>query len=373
MSDALQLRYGSFGSSGGTGNPPGFVGVALANTASVFGLAGVVMMRAGDTITHAGFAVTARTGTPPTYRISLQAVSTTDGTPSGTVLGGGSPASATFTPPADASWTDTYQWIALANSYTAVRGEILAVVVEYSSGTINASNCSSFARNLNGVDHGTQGFPYNMVAAAAGPSSWATALGRCVFAVKSSTAIYGFPCCLVTTTNFSSDSTPDEYALAFTIPALWFSSFSVLGVRAVLQTPAAGKTVLVSLYAGTTSLQSVTWDSDQEISNGAGGRVVELYFSDTTLATLTPGTVYRVGFAPQQTATNLNIPSLGSTAAGDLAGWPFGTTCYLSTRTNGGAWTDDTTKRPYLEVILDTVTGGTVGGPSAEVSTTFLG
>src|SRR3990167_2686468 len=68
-----------------------------------------------DTITHLGFRYGLRTGTPPTYRVSLQALGGA-AKPTGTVLGGGSPASATFTPPADTTWDTTWQWVALTNS-----------------------------------------------------------------------------------------------------------------------------------------------------------------------------------------------------------------------------------------------------------------
>src|SRR5438105_4685448 len=65
------------------------------------------------TITRLGFRYGTRTGTPPTYQVSLQGVDGT-GVPDGTVKGGGSPASATFTPPADATWDATWRWVTLS-------------------------------------------------------------------------------------------------------------------------------------------------------------------------------------------------------------------------------------------------------------------
>src|SRR5262245_6559267 len=83
----------------------------------------------GLVISRLGFRYGTRTGTPPTYRISLQGVDGS-GLPDGTIKGGGSPASATFTPPADTSWNSTWQWINLSNTYTtANRGEKLATVI----------------------------------------------------------------------------------------------------------------------------------------------------------------------------------------------------------------------------------------------------
>jgi hypothetical protein len=104
-----------------------------------------------DAITDLGFRYGARTGTPPTYRISLQGASTSGIGPDGTVLGGGSPASQTFTPPADTSINGLWQWKTLANSYTPTRGQFLCSVIEYSSGTIDGSNNSSFTKEAAGL------------------------------------------------------------------------------------------------------------------------------------------------------------------------------------------------------------------------------
>ena len=63
-------------------------------------------MPEADTLTTGCFLYGLRTGTPPTYRAALEAVGT-DGTPDGTALGGGSPASVTFTPALSLSVTLT--------------------------------------------------------------------------------------------------------------------------------------------------------------------------------------------------------------------------------------------------------------------------
>ncbi len=74
------------------------------------------------TITKLGYRYGVRTGTCPTYIHSLQGVGT-DGNPDGAVKGGGSPASKTFTPPADTTFNGLFKYNTLDNAYTCARGE----------------------------------------------------------------------------------------------------------------------------------------------------------------------------------------------------------------------------------------------------------
>ena len=312
------------------------------------------------TITGAGFKYDSRTGTPPTYRISLQGVSATDGSPDGTVLGGGSPASVTFTPPADATWNSTWREQTFTNSYTCTRGQLIALVIEYSSGTINGSNCSVIAHGAPSSNIETSVLPYSGTYNVTG-----TALSKFeapAFLVRSASKVYGRPILNTNKDLYSSDSTPDEYACRFVIDSGWCSTYKVAGIRAGIRTGAGSKTMKVQLYDGTTVLQTITIDSDQLGSTVEHGRVIEVLFTDSTLSTLTAGNTYRIGFQPQETSTNFALYSYEANAASDLAAWPGGSNCYLSTRTDAGAWTDATTKRPLFELIMSDITTSATGG-----------
>lgn len=364
MADALYLPFGPPGVHG-MGNPPGYGVINLSNTGgNYYGMAAILRAREAATITHLGFRYEQRVGTPPTYRISMQGVATTSFAPDGTVLGGGSPASATFTPPADTSWNASWRWIALDNSYALTRGQLFSIVIEHSSGTIDGSNFGQFNANLVSVEN--PAFPMVSGAAAAGPSSWSAAfLGLPSIGYKSGSKVYGWPSEAIGAVNFSSDSTPDEYALAFTVPSGWCNTFTVAGIRANIQVPVAGKTVKVILYSGTTVLQEVSWDTDNARTQGSGGAMVELMFTDSALSSLTSGTLYRLAFQPQDTGTTMNIATLNMDSAGDRDAWPTGANCYLSTRTNAGAWSDDTTKLPLIQAILGDISGGGGGEHSS--------
>src|SRR5690349_18160435 len=96
-----------------SGTPSFYNQVIDSGGASIDRIAHVLQLPA-DTWTHVGFRYGARTGTPVQHKTGLQTPDAS-GNPDGTYLGGGSPASGTFTPPADATWDGTWQWVALAN------------------------------------------------------------------------------------------------------------------------------------------------------------------------------------------------------------------------------------------------------------------
>lgn len=307
-------------------------------------------------ITRLGFRYASRTGSPPTYKISLQGVDGS-GNPDGTIKGGASPASATFTPPADDTWNGTWRWISLTNPYTPSRGEMLSVVIAYDSGTIDASNCSTFTLRLYSVQ-ARPGLPYSIENNAGVRTRYADVP---VFGVGTASSAWGMPIKSLYSTLISSNTAPDEQAVAFSLPAGLCSGFQVAGVRIGGLNAAAGKTYSVTLYDGTTALQQITVDSDQLGTTGTR-TAMRFMFDEATLSTLNCGTTYRIGFAPQETSANFSLFGFTADASGDLLAYSGGTAWYLSTRTDSGAWTDDPTTRPFAEVILASLSAGTSGG-----------
>ncbi len=362
MASALNLRAG-FPFQGVSGSSTLFLSFSLNGATDT--LAWVFSTPNGIVVTKLGFRYTQRTGTPPAYRISLQAV--TNGLPTGTPLGGGTPAEATFTPPADASWDATWQWITLDNSYTTT-GAVVAIVIEYSSGTVDGSNFSSITNRTNGA--GTSHWLPYVIETNAGTPARTNAL-LSVYGMQSASLTYGNPLLTITSATFALDSTPDEYALRFMVPTSFCATYSVMGVNALLGAAATGKTMLVTLYDtdGTTPLQTVTWDSDDARTQSDTSVIgTELYFDEATLATLTAGSVYRIGFAPQQNSAGTDqrvlIFDYASNDALSAAQY-FGSDWYLNSRTGGGAWTDDATvdaRRPAVELIFGDWTPAAAGG-----------
>lgn len=309
------------------------------------------------TITRLGFRYGSRTGTPPTYKISLQGVDGS-GNPDGTIKGGGSPASKTFTPPADATWDGTWRWHTLDNTYTCANGEALSIVIAYSSGTVDGANMSSITSvDTWSMTGGSLGGAFYAQTNNAGARSRSSA--RAVFAYSSASHVYGQPI----KAGFSSASTtqtttPDEYASRFILPAGCGTSYKISGVYTSINWPNV-RTAKLQLYSGTTILQTRTVDTDT--MNFGSQRGNEISFDDTTLATLTFGTEYRIGIQPQDAAGGYLFLGATQDSNAEWEPYPLGTDWYLSSRTDLGAWTDDTTSRLAMSLILKEITGG--GGP----------
>jgi hypothetical protein len=316
-------------------------------------------------ITALGCGIASRTGTPPTYRISLQAVDGS-GNPDGTVLGGGSPASVTFTPPADASWNNTFQWFNLSNNFTVTRGTIYAVVVDYSSGTADASNFSVFNTGHNNIG-ARAGFP---VAQHFDGSSWAKQLIAPVYGYRTASRSYGFPVGTFFTTVFSSDTAGtegDERGMRFNLPAGWGASYKVRGVRWIGNMSATGKSIDVNLYSGvaasTSSIQSTT-GIDSDFAQGTGNYCMfTIMFDEATLATLDFGTDYWIGIKPNEPASNLGIFGIAVDSAQDRECFGLGSNSIWAWRTDAGTWdVTKTTRCPMMWLILDDITEPAAGG-----------
>lgn len=300
------------------------------------------------TITRLGFRYGVRTGTPPTYKISLQGVDGS-GNPDGVDKTG---ASTTFTPPADATIDGLWQWKTIGTPYACTRGEYLAIVIAYSSGTVDGSNNSSFTRSDNNRITATQvGLPYviqNDNGVRTRPA------GNPCFGYSSSSLIYGRPEQSFTTYTLTTGTTPDEVAVNFTIPASWVGSYQVEGAIVGCNLTAA-KSVKMFLYTGTTVLQTGTHDTDATAVAGSIQHAT-FRFQDSALTTLAPGAVYRLAFQPQDAAGNEVFYGITQASSSEWQAYPVGTNVFVSTRTDAGAWSDDTATRLQCAIILKDIT-----------------
>lgn len=309
------------------------------------------------TITRLGFRYGVRAGTPPTYRISLQTVANT-GLASGTILGATANALATFTPPASTAWDGTWQWQTLAESAIVARGDWLAIVIDYSSGTIDGSNNSSFTYAAGTIVYS---IPY---------STWvdggaaAVRSGQPVYGYASATKTYGWPHqSRASTTAVGDGTTPDEVGLRWTFDSGYGDTYQVLGVVAQMRW-AASTDVTMTLYSGTTALQAITIDSDT-ITAAASYGAATLYFDEATLSSLSYGSEYTIAFKTSHATDGFRIYQLQQAAAGDWDGYPNGQSSLYAYRTDSGAWSTDATKRPLMGLILAGITepAGGGGGP----------
>lgn len=287
-------------------------------------------------------------GTSPTYRVSLQSVNSS-GEPSGTILGGGSPASGTTT-----LTQDTWSWVSLSNSYACSRGQLLAVVIDYSSGTIDGSNYREVATGLGGA---LWNLPYPVKQPDGG--GWSKSNLRPIFGYGTAGAKYGYLNHAGTVT-VPTSGTGLRVALKFTLPSAFGNTFKVAGFRISMNAVSA-EDFKIGLWDGTTELQAVTITNGADgIGGDTGGWLVhEFYFDEATLSTLNYGSAYRVG-VEQLDASDITVRVL---SIDDATPFPYGANGYLSSY-NGGSWGDDTSSIPFIDLILEDTTppGGSGGG-----------
>lgn len=347
MSDSLKLQ-----ALGWQGSPTGSSVSGFTIDDSTEAVAFICQLETGDAITHLGYRQVSRTGTPPTYAYRIEGLDSS-GLPDGTAL-----ASGTFTPPADATWNGTFQWIALSSSYTGTIGQRVALVIRYSSGTINASNQIAPTVLFSGTQALNAGMPYRATFSA---GTW-TRVGSSAtgpWGYKTASSVFGRPAASQFTTNIS--TTGNRHAAAITLPTTIGTSFTIAGVHGVFRAAGAASNFRVSLWDAAGTELATTGDLDGDALGTVGSDMSSPFFF-TTRPTLSTGTKYFYGIQSVSGST-VGLRGLTMSNADDRKAYPQGENRCLATW-NGSAWTEDTLTLPHLELILDdlTVPSGSSGG-----------
>lgn len=303
-----------------------------------------------NAVTDLGFRVNARLGTPPTFVISIEGVDSS-GNPDGVAI-----VSQTFTPPADNTWNGTWRWITLGSSWTPTKGQIYAIVIRYSSGTINASNGMQFTTTLQPVSSGIVGLPYRATYTA---GAWTKVSNSGVgpFGYKTASGVFGLPAQSVYTTTVATSG--HRQAAAINLPVDFGTTFKVAGIRGYFRSPNAGQSYKICVWdsSGTELATTGTLDADAMGSIGGEASSTGIF---TTTPTLNFGTEYYYGIESVSSST-VGIRGITLASAADRAAYPQGENRCLATW-NGSSWTKDTTTLPILDLLFDDVTVPTGGG-----------
>lgn len=307
-------------------------------------------------ITGCQVRIGARAGTPPTYVVTLEQLSATTGFPDGTDIGGASPTAKTFTPPADATWDGTLQTITFTNAYTPARGQRLCLTLRHSSGTVDGSNHDTFTTDCQNLIAGSSFADWNSLRLTAG--TWGKVQRMPNFGIVTASERYGFP--LESFYNTRSGSTVGHrQALKFKLPAGSCSSLAVRGLRLSGSIAAAvGKNPVLGLWSAGGVLQNYTLDSDV-VSQAANSYMFRSFlFDEVTLSALSPDTWYYAGLEVADAVNGgVLLNGLQLDSASDLSAFPGGSNWHLATY-DGSNWTDDQTVRPFAELDLADLTGG---------------
>lgn len=235
---------------------------------------------------------------------------------------------------------------------SVTRGALLAVVVEFASFSAG-DNLGVYARaSVNTIGSGAVGHAYNTHKTG---GTWAKNRGALNLALQYDDDVWE---CLdlpmhnlaaLNSVNFSSSSSPDERGLIFQFPAPvavrggWWRGLNT-----------ATDTDMVLYDAnGTTALETITFDA-QVTTTGIGGNASYAPFSqDRVLLANTP---YRLVMKPG--SSNMTLHDFDVAAAAIMNAHEGGQAWHYTQRTDGGAWSETTTKRPMMGLLVTGIDDG---------------
>ncbi len=292
--------------------------------------------------------------------VRLETVDTADANPSGTLCGTNSNVNVTVASSDDNVWENS----ALTASCAVTKGDKLAIVL--SAATFVSSGNMQIAGYTNNTTGDLSLFPYSRVNSTGSYAAVSSVMPILTlkyddgsYAPLSGGTLPVLPIANATAFGASAittSTTPDEIGLKFQVP---FSG-SLCGAGAQLDFSSAGGTYDIVLYdSGSTAIATFSGDTDQVLSNAAGAaRANEFPIPATTISI---NSTYRLVVKPTS-ANVVTVADFDVNAAGMLAAVPGGTNFVKTQRTDAGAWTDTTTKRPFIGLKFCSLDDGVGGG-----------
>lgn len=337
---------------------PIVVGGATAN--SVAGEKNAQVLQAAETmvVTAISFKVNALT-TAGNVDVSIQTLDPATGSPTGTLWSAGAEALAFPLTTANTIYTAT-----LTTPVTINRGDIYVIVL-----TNPATSNPNYALATQGSSARlTTTFPYRIRSTSAGV--WTKAVNAPFVVVPVVSGAYPFMLHGGLVHNFTAESFNsgtasgsggDERGVMFNLP------YGVRVTGAWIFEPGGPFELVLYDAADNVLMTSQTFPNAARATAGSG--TVGVYMFNGTYDTL-PNVTYRLAIKPTST-TNVSIrantATTGYTADMQLSSLPFSAAQFTWTsRTDGGAWTQNNLKVPFLTLVCRAIdTGGGGGsGPS---------
>lgn len=278
--------------------------------------------------------VSNRTGTQPTYRVSLQGYTPSTQRADGTIKASGL-AYGDVTPSAN-GWVT----VPLGATYTPAVGEHVAVVISYLSGTIGASNNTTFGVGLSANYQAADAAFYWTINS--GTASVQTG-GPPMVAWSDGTNWDGYGL----TGTVKTVSSTLEVAMRFVAP---FSA-TLRGLRLPATIGTSGVPVITLYQGGAVS------DTTPLVAESFSGQAVRYFLPFSSPPSVTEGVTYRLSL--KLTSGTLNLLRGDFASQADMEGHPLGTNWSYSER-SGGDWTDSSLSRFLVSpVFTDLYTGPT--------------
>lgn len=306
-------------------------------------------------ISKVGFR-TAVVTTGATVDVRVETVSTTTGDPTGTLFAANTNASQVILSTDDSLWFLT----TLTASAAVTKGDFLAVVIVNPSASPGNMNIARFQ------DDAGNDFPYADLFTTVWSKSQQAPVGAFEYDDGSYEPFVAFwPFKDVGTVSANSGSTPDEAGLYFSFPF----PVRVTGLTS-WSSSASGASPTFKLYDsdGSTVLNSISPDDNISVSTSTEYRVY--YFNSTH--SLLANTFYRLTMAPGNT-TNVAVGYFDTNTAAQMDAASGGQNFHWTQRTDAGAWSETTTRRPFISLIIDAFdNGASTSGGGIHIQDSFI-
>jgi hypothetical protein len=325
--------------------PPAFTATLLDAAGEYISM--VVRAPKAGTIKKAHF-TTGTVTTGATLDVTIEGVSATDGQPDGTPLTNGTTTVVVADTDDNAVKTATF-----ATGPTVTAGQLIALKI--ANPAVSPGNL-----NINRVlgPLAAAGFPYAATSLAGVPDKQSAIP---VFGLEYSDGSFPFIAGVYPTTALGTDAittatTPDEVGLRFAFPV----PVKISGIWCcVTVANAAAMDVVLYDSDGSSVLKTISVDEDQLESNSAS---MHAFMFDAEV-TLTKDLFYRAVIKP--TAGTVTTRDFAVPTAAQMDAFMGGQNFHKTERTDAGAWTNTTTERPWIGVLvsaLDDGAGASGGG-----------
>jgi len=243
----------------------------------------------------------------------------------------------------------------LAAAVAVTRGDLVAIIVAQPSASSGSLTVSAYAAHAGWISR----YPYGNLFT----TSWAKQTVLPCFGLEYDDGSYAFmpPLAPISATNNavynSGTVAADERGLKFKLP---FPT-RVTGCWAyMLSAATADYQILLYDSDGSTVMTNGTISHDGDHRQGTTGQGIQYFIFPGTIQ-LTKDTFYRLILKPTTTA-NVTLSDFEVGAAAVLDAFAGGQNFHYTDRVDAGSWTDTTTKRPMMGLIIDALDDGVSSG-----------